>query len=119
MNLALIINSIKKASSSVIIVKAQFVTWCQELKVSRRQKEKIMASEQITMSETIAKAVAEATRVAIQAMAATVAERPQSMAGPKICRPAMKQPTFDWETEDKYSKCKDIQARGKQYFIHI
>ena len=55
------------------------------------------------MNETIAKAVAEAMRVAIQAMAATTAERPQSAAGPKIGRPAMKQPTFNWETEDKYS----------------
>ena len=35
-----------------------------------------MGSEQITMSETIAKALAEATRVAIQAMVAAVAQRP-------------------------------------------
>ena len=54
-----------------------------------------MANEQITMSEAIAKAVAEATGVAIQAMVARVAERLQSMAGPKIGRSAMKQPTFN------------------------
>ena len=68
-----------------------------------------MASEQITLRETIAKAVAEATRVAIQAMVATVAERPQSTAGPKVGGPAMKQPTFNWETEDKYSKLKTFK----------
>ena len=56
------------------------------------------------MNETRAKAVAEAMRVAIQAMAATISERPQSVAGPKIGRPAMKQSTFNWEMEDNYSK---------------
>ena len=39
-----------------------------------------MASEQATVNEAIAKAVAEATRVAIQAMAAAATERPQSSA---------------------------------------
>ena len=48
-----------------------------------------MATEQI-MSKVIAKAVAEAKRVAIQAMVEASAEWPQAMAGPKIGRPAMK-----------------------------
>ena len=43
-----------------------------------------MASKQVIASEAIAKAVAEATRAAIQAMAVALAERPQSMEGPKI-----------------------------------
>ena len=64
-----------------------------------------MASEQITVSVTIAKTVAEATRAAIQ----TVAERAQSTAGPKIGGPAMKQPTFNWEAEDKYSELKTFR----------
>ena len=68
-----------------------------------------MASGLITINETIAKAVAEATRVAVQAMAATATERPQSMAGPKIGGPAVKQPTFSQELEDKYSKCKTFR----------
>ena len=72
-----------------------------------------MVSEQIIMNETIAKAVAEATRAAIQAMAATTAERPQGAAGPKICGPAMKQPTFNWEMEDKYSKLKTFRLEVK------
>ena len=49
-----------------------------------------MGSEQEIADEAIAKAVAEATRAAIQAMAAAVAERPQSIAGSKIGRPALK-----------------------------
>ena len=49
-----------------------------------------MASEQV-----IAKAVTEATRTAMQAIAAAVAERPPSVAGPKIGGPAMKQPSFN------------------------
>ena len=54
-----------------------------------------MASEQAIANETMAKAVAEATRAAIQAMAASIAERPQSVIGPKIGRPAMKQPNLN------------------------
>ena len=60
-----------------------------------------MASKQITMSETIAKTVVEATRMAIQAMEAAAVKRSQTLAGPKIARHAMKQPTFNWEMEDK------------------
>ena len=57
----------------------------------------------------IAKAVAEVTRAAIQAMVAAMAERPQSVAGPKIDRPAMKQSTFNWEADDKYRKLKTFR----------
>ena len=70
-----------------------------------------MASEQVIVSEAITKAVAEATRVAIQAVAVAAAERPQSMAGPKIGRPAMKQLTFNWEVEDKYRELKTFRLR--------
>ena len=69
-----------------------------------------MATEQI-MSEVIVKAVAETMRAAIQAMAEAAAEWPQGMAGPKIGSPAMKQPTFNWDTEDKYSKLKTSDSR--------
>ena len=75
----------------------------------RQTKKKIMASEQGTMSETIAKAVAEATRVALKAMAAAAVDRPKTMVGPKIGSPAMKQCTFNWEMEDKYSKLKSFK----------
>ena len=68
-----------------------------------------MASEQVIVSEAIAKAVAKATRAGIHAMAVAAAERPQTVAGPKIGRPAMKQPTFNWEAEDKYSKLKTFR----------
>ena len=68
-----------------------------------------MASEQAIANEVIAKAVAEATRAAIQAMAAAMTERPQSAAGLKIGGPAMKQPTFNWEADDKYSKLKTFR----------
>ena len=49
------------------------------------------------------------TRKSIQAMAAATAERPQSMAGPKIGGSPMKQPTFDWEADDKYSELKTFR----------
>ena len=65
----------------------------------------IMVSKQI-VNKAIAKTVAEATRVVTQAMAMPVVERPQSTAGPKLGGPAMKQPAFNWESEDKYSELK-------------
>ena len=55
------------------------------------------------INEEIAKTVAEATRVAMQGMAAATTERPQNMVGPKIGRPVMKQPSFNWEADDKYN----------------
>ena len=78
-----------------------------------------MARKQVIASEVIVKAMAEATRAAIQAMATAMAERPQNMAGPKIGINAMKQPTFNWEAEDKYSKTQNIQVRGKWYISNI
>ena len=45
----------------------------------QRIKTRKMASEQANANEAIAKAVAEATRVAIQAMATAITERPQNV----------------------------------------
>ena len=56
-----------------------------------------MASEQV-MNEVIARAVAEATRVAIKAMVEAWAERTLDISGPKIGSPTMKL-TFNWNTE--------------------
>ena len=64
-----------------------------------------MASEQI-MSEAITRAVAEATRIAIQTMVGAWAERMHERSGPKVGSPTMKQLTFDWNAQDKYSKLK-------------
>ena len=71
-----------------------------------------MASEQAITKSVIAKPVIEATRAAIQTMAAAMAERPQSVAGPKIGGPAMKQPSFNWEADDKYSKLKTFRLEA-------
>ena len=61
-----------------------------------------MASEQI-MSEAITKALAEATRIALQTMGEAWTERMHDGSGPKLGGPAMKWPTFDWYAQDKYS----------------
>ena len=61
------------------------------------------------MNEAITKVVAEATRVAIQAMAEAQVEWTYDMAGPKIGGPTMKHPTFDWDAEDKYSELKTFR----------
>ena len=68
-----------------------------------------MANEHMIANEAVAKAVAEATKAAIQAMAAATAERPQNVAGPKIGGPAMKQPSFNQEEDDKYSEPKTLR----------
>ena len=68
----------------------------------------MMATEQI-MREMITKAVAGPTRVAIQAMAEARVEQMHEVAGPKIGGPTMKQPTFDWDAEDKYSELKTFR----------
>ena len=52
-----------------------------------------MASEQI-MSEAIARAVAEATRIALQTLVDAQAERMHDRSGLKVGSPAMKQPTL-------------------------
>ena len=62
-----------------------------------------MASEQISQNEFIAQAVAEATRVAIQAMATTSKAR-QENAGTKMSWPFLKQLIFNGRAEDKYEE---------------
>ena len=42
-------------------------------------------------------------------MAAAAAERPQCVAGPKIDGPVMKQPTFNWEVDDKHNELKTFR----------
>ena len=65
----------------------------------------MMATGKI-MSEAIANAVAEATRVAIQAMSEAKVERMHDTSRPMIDCPIMKQPMFDWDAGDKYSELK-------------
>ena len=72
-----------------------------------------MAGEQAIANEAITKSVAKMTKATIQAMTAATAEKPQSAVGPKIGKPAMKQPSFNWEADDKYSKLKKLQVRSK------
>ena len=54
--------------------------------------------------------MAEATRVAIQAMAAAATEKPQSMTGPKICRQVKKQPNFNWEAGYNYNEIMSLKT---------
>ena len=56
------------------------------------------------MHKAIAKVVAEATRVDIQAIAEAQVEWTHNTAGPKIGSHTMKWLTFDWDAEDKFSE---------------
>ena len=75
-----------------------------------------MASEQAIANEAIPKAVG-VMKAAIQAMAVAKSERPQSRMGPKIGRPAMKHPSFNWEAEDKHSKLKKFRLQVSTIII--
>ena len=75
------------------------------VKNSQKIYKEIMASEQI-MNEAIARAVAEATRIELQAVAEALVGRMHDGSGPKVGSPVMKQPTFDWNVQDKYSELK-------------
>ena len=68
-----------------------------------------MASKQVIANKAIAKAVAKEMKAAIQTMAAATSERPQCTAGSKVDGPAMKQPSFNWEADNKYSKLKNFR----------
>ena len=59
-------------------------------------------AEQIEMSKVIAKAVAEATRIAIQTMVEMQSSMGDSQQGPKIGGPVLKQPQSNWDEADKY-----------------
>ena len=61
-------------------------------------------ADQSIMNEAIMKAMAEATRVAIQAMAETQAQRMPNTSGPKVGGPALRHPGFNWEATDKYTE---------------
>ena len=67
-----------------------------------------MASEQM-MSEAITRAVAEATRIALQKMAEALTEKTQNAAGPKPGSPTLKQSSFNWEILDKYTELKTFK----------
>ena len=72
----------------------------QKVKIAKvkYKSDKQKMAEQI-MSEAISKAVAEATRIAIQAMAEMQVQRIPNAAGPKLGSPTLKQPTFDWQAK--------------------
>ena len=64
------------------------------------------------MSEVIARAIAEATRVVLQMMAEAQAQRTQKATGPKLGGPTLKQPTFDWEVPGKYMELKPFKLEA-------
>ena len=58
------------------------------------------------MSEAIAKAVAQATRIVTRTMAETQTQRINSASGPKLGSPTLNNQTFNWEAQDKYTEWK-------------
>ena len=63
-------------------------------------------ADQSIINEAIMKAMTEATRVANQAMAETQAQSMPNTSGPKVGGPMLRQPSFNWEATDKYTKWK-------------
>ena len=58
------------------------------------------------LNEAIMKAMAEATRAALQALAETQTQRMLNTAGPKIGSLVWRQASFNWESTDKYTEWK-------------
>ena len=56
------------------------------------------------MNELIAKAMAEATSIMIQAFTETQSQRPEGQWGPHLGGLALRQPQFNWEATDKCTK---------------
>ena len=73
-----------------------------------------MVNEQSIVNEVIAQAVHEAARLTMQAMVTAGTEGTQKK-GPWLGRPVMKQPTLNWEAEDKYNELKNFRLEEKQY----
>ena len=72
-----------------------------------------MATKQTNITEAIAQEVAEAARVVVQAMAMARTDNSETTQNEvlKISGTIMKQPPFNWEAEDKYSKLKTSYER--------
>ena len=73
------------------------------------------------ITEAIAQTAAEAARPVVQAMAVAGAENSPRQegtlnVGPKIGRPRMKQPTLNWEAEDKYTELKNARLEVNNVF---
>ena len=66
-------------------------------------------AEQV-MSEVIVKAVAEATRIAIQTIADMQAQRVPSTTGPKLGSSRLKQPNFTWEAAPQIYRMEVIHS---------
>ena len=67
-------------------------------------------------NEAVELAVSEETRAGIQVMAVAKAERTQN-AGTRLDGPMLKQPTFNWEAEDKYNELKTFKLELNNIFI--
>ena len=63
-------------------------------------------ADQAIVNEAIMKAMAEATRVAIQTLAKTQVQRMPNTVGPKIGSPMLRQPNFNCKATDKYTDWK-------------
>ena len=60
----------------------------------------------MAMNEETAKAVSEATQVAIQTLSEVQNQRSEDKRGPKLGGPVLKQPQFNWEATNKYTEWK-------------
>ena len=71
------------------------------------------------ISEAIASAVAEVTRVALQTMVQAQVQRTQNAAQPKLGSPTLKQPMFNWEMPDKYTILKTFKLEVNNVLLTL
>ena len=104
----------KKTRKRQTQYKALIVKLSHKLQKSKISLTQSKMADQTVMSEAITKAVVDATRIAIQTMAEMPPQRSESQRGPKLGGPALKQPQFNWEAAEKYTKWKafTLEARN-------
>ena len=76
-----------------------------------------MARDQVSQNEFITQAIPEATRVAIQTMASARMAR-QENSGTKMSGCILKQPVFNWKTEDKYEELQNFKLEVSNMLLN-
>ena len=77
------------------------------------------------MTQVIMQVTIETAMVVVQALAVASAEagigssNEAAGMGPKLCRPSLKQPFFDWSATDKYAELTIFRMEESKIFKHM
>ena len=78
-----------------------------------------MANGQAAITQTMAQTAVGSVKAVVQAMATDTGERcyglrsDPTIMGPKLCRPTLTQPIFDWGSADKIYRTQKLHVKSK------